>query len=87
MSDSDLKASRLTATGTVVGRRTRIRAIYNGNTAGSIVVRDGGASGTTVLTLALAANQSFEFPGRGILFGTDSHATLTTVNDITFLYE
>ena len=83
---ADLHATKLTATGTVVGRRTRIRGIYAG-AAGSIVLRDGGATGTTKLELTVGANTDYNLPGSGIVFDTDCHATLTTTSDVTFLYE
>ena len=83
MSDHNLTPVRLTATGTVWSGPTRIRYIANGATAGTIVLRDGGASGTTILTMAIGAYQTLDLPG-SIQFHTDCHATLTTVNNINF---
>lgn len=85
MSDHNVNATNLTSTGTVVADRTRIRAIYNGATAGTVVLKDGGASGTEKFTLAMAAGQGVELPG-SIVFATDCHATLTTTNSVTFVY-
>jgi len=85
VSDHDLTAVNLTSTGTVVAGRTRIRGIYNGSTGGTVVLKDGGASGTARFTLVMAAGQQCEFPG-SILFETDCHATLTTTTSITFIH-
>ena len=85
MSDQNLVAKTVTATGTVNAGRTRIRSIYNGATAGTVVLKDGGTGGTALFTLAMAAGQSCDFPG-SIEFATDCHATLTTTNSIVFMY-
>lgn len=84
---ADLHANQITGSASVVGRRTRLRSIYNGATAGTVEMKDGGSGGTSKLVLTVGANQDFDFPGGGILFETDCYATLTTTNDVTFLFE
>ncbi len=79
--DTDVKASTVAATGTVVSGRVRIRGLAwdNGNTGGAITIRDGGASGTTVLTFVAPGAAGFytiDVPSCGILCATDVHATL-----------
>lgn len=72
--------------------RARIKAIYivPAAGAGSVVFRDGGASGSTKLTVnTLAASSSpsyFLIPGEGLLFQTDIHATVTTVASVMVFY-
>ena len=85
MSDQNLTTKNLTATGTVVAGRTRIRSIYCGATAGTVELKDGGGSGTSKFLLAMAAGQTCDFPG-SVAFETDCHATLTTANSVTFVY-
>ena len=85
MSDENVQAKNLTSTGTVVAGRTRIRSIYNGATAGTVVLKDGGSGGTAKFTLAMASGQACDLPG-SIEFATDCHATLTTTNSVTFVY-
>ena len=85
MSDHNLNAKNLTATGTVVAGRTRIRSIYNGGTAGTVELKDGGTGGTSKFKLVMAAGQTCDLPG-SIEFATDCHATLTTANSVTFIY-
>jgi len=87
-----VNAVTLTATGTANGGRARLKGINYIGTAvvGSIVVRDGGASGTTVLDLATpGVVNSFDImiPTDGILCETDIHVTLTQVTSATFFYE
>ena len=85
MANENLNAKNLTATGTVVVGRTRIRSIYNGDTAGTVELKDGGAGGTSRFLLIMAKGQTCDLPG-SIEFATDCHATLTTTNSVTFIY-
>jgi len=85
MTDQNLTSKNLTATAAVNAGRTRIRSVYNGNTAGTVELKDGGSGGTTRFKLVMAAGQVCDFPG-SIEFATDCHATLTTANSVTFIY-
>lgn len=87
----DVKAERVSGTGTVVAYRTRVKgySIAHTASAGSITLRDGGGSGATRLiidTPAVAGSMHLEIPGEGILFETDVHATLTNVTGLTIYY-
>ena len=55
---SDVKSTRLTASGAIFGGRTRVKGIYivPSNSAGTVVIRDGGASGTVICTLDTKAD-------------------------------
>jgi hypothetical protein len=82
---TDVFASYLTATGTAVASRTRVRAVFLTGT-GTVVFRDGGASGTTRMTLNSTGTASVYIPDNGILFNTDVHATISGVTAMTTFY-
>lgn len=89
---TDVKASHVEATSTMVDGRTRVKGYQclSGGTAGDIIFRDGGASGTVRLQFNVPANTNNPFanliPGEGILFETDVHVTLPTAAKITVFY-
>lgn len=79
---TDIKSVYLASTGTLVSYRTRIKSlvVVSGVAAGSVILRDGGASGTIELQMdvaAGAATNTIYIPDDGILFETDVHATLS----------
>jgi hypothetical protein len=86
---TDIKAASLAASGTVFNQRTRVRglAVEPGALAGSVVLKDGGASGTSVMTFNTLANgQTFTIviPSDGVLFLTDVYAALTNTKVTVF---
>jgi hypothetical protein len=98
---SDVKATKpLEATGFFktqtdadVTFRARIKSIYAlcGSNAGSVVLRDGSASGPILLTLPTPAasgvgSVSFLVPDQGILAENGIHGTLTNTASITIFY-
>ena len=89
---TDVKASHVEATGTMVSGRVRVKGYQclSGGTAGDIILRDGGAGGTIRLQFNVPANTNNPFaniiPGEGILFTTDVHVTLPTAAKITVFY-
>ncbi len=89
---TDVLSSHIEATGTMVSGRTRIKGYQclSGGTAGDIIFRDGGASGTIRLQFNIPNNTNNPFsnliPGEGILFYTDVHVTLQTAAKITVFY-
>ena len=79
---TDVKANSLALSGTVFAGRTRVRGmiIEPSTGPGSVVLKDGGASGTTVLTINTTANgETFNalIPASGVVFSTDVYAVLT----------
>lgn len=96
----DVLASKpLTATGQIKDQndnnlgRTRIKSVYgvSGTNAGSVVFRDGGATGKVLMTMnSPTAVSSGTFwlpmPGEGILAETNVHATLTDVASVMIIY-
>ena len=90
-SSTDVLSARVTATGTVVPARTRLRGLLfvNTATAGSMIFRDGSASGPILLqidTPAQAGLRDYRLPGNGILFGTNVHVTLSNVTSLTVFH-
>ncbi len=91
MQQTDVKAVTLTATGSAVSGRQRVKGVYAvaSGTAGSIVLRDGGSGGTTRLDVAVPGTsddlQVF-IPGDGILFDASVHATITNATSVTIFY-
>jgi len=97
---TDVQASvPLTSTGqftnqtpTALGR-TRIKAVYivPTGTAGSVIFRNGGSGGTTVMTLNTVASATqptyLMFSGDGVLFSTNVHGTVTNVGSVTIFYD
>jgi hypothetical protein len=86
---SDVKATYLTATGTVFAGRSRIKAIhYQAGSSPSLVLKTGSTSGATQLTLAFANNtdDNVYIPDEGMLFSDGCYAVLTNITNITVFY-
>lgn len=74
--------------------RVRIKAIYaiNGTDPGSVVIREGGASGNIIATINTAASTTAGYtiipvPGEGILCKEGNlHGTITNTTSITLFY-
>ena len=72
--------------------RTRVKAVYivPSGTAGSIVFKNGGASGTTVMTLNTVASATqptyLLLPGEGVLFATNVYGDVTSIGSVTIFY-
>jgi hypothetical protein len=91
MMQTDVLSAHTEATGTLVASRTRVRAYHciSGGTAGDVIVRDGGASGTTLLQFNIGTGTqpiTMTIPGQGILFETNVHVTLPATAKITVFY-
>ena len=88
---TDVLAVHKETTGTVISGRNRLKGIIvtPGGTAGDVIFRDGGASGTVRLQFNVSTNQSafsVLVPGEGILYTTDIHVTLPAATKITVMY-
>ena len=92
MMQTDVLASHVEATGTMVTGRVRVKGYQclSGGTAGDIILRDGGSGGTIRLQFNVPANTNNPFanliPGEGIVFYTDVYVTLPTGAKITVFY-
>ena len=82
MAGHEVSAPRVTATGAVHAGPCRLRSVrYSGGTvAGTLVFKDGGASGTTVLTLDVKTDfeELVDIPGDGIRIETSLYLTIGT---------
>ena len=88
----DIQAATVTSTSTAVNKRARVKGLsyVTNGTAGSVVVKDGGSGGTTVLTLntpAVTDIYDLMIPDNGILCATNVHITVSNVTSVTVLYE
>jgi hypothetical protein len=88
----DIQAATVTATGVAVNKRARVKGLsyVTNGTAGSVVVRDGGAGGPIVLTLntpTVTDIYDLTIPDNGILCATNVHITVSNVTSVTVLYE
>ncbi len=86
---TDVRAVSLASSNTAYAGRARVRGmvIEPGTSAGSVVLKDGGSSGTTILTINTTANgETFNvvIPAEGVLFETDVYATLTNAKVTVF---
>lgn len=86
---TDVMAGDISVTGSVYGARTRVRGLLVSPTssAGSIVLKDGGASGTTIMTIPTAANGepfSVNIPANGVVFETNVYATVSNASAVVF---
>ena len=84
----DVKAVERTTTGTAYAASARIKGlVLSFATGGTVVIKDGGASGTTVFSYtapAAAGTVNVIIPGEGILCRTDIHVTLTDATATVF---
>ena len=89
---SDNKTTTVTASGAVFGGPSRVVGIYYvaSAVAGSVVIKDGGASGTTLATVATPASatatQYIDLSNAPIRCVTSSYATLTNVTSCMVVY-
>jgi hypothetical protein len=91
MMQTDVLSSHVEATGTIVSGRVRLKGYQciSGGTAGDIIFRDGGASGTIRLRFNIGTGTQpigLSIPGEGILFDTDIHVTLPGTAKVTVFY-
>jgi hypothetical protein len=94
MSFSNIKSVQKTSSDDAVSGRTRLLGVYftNTATASSIVLKDGGSSGTARLSLvtpASAGSQDLMIPDMGILFEDGIYITFGSaeVTSVTLLFE
>ncbi len=88
---TDVKAAHVEATGTMVSGRNRLKGYHciSGGTAGDVIFRNGGASGTVLLQFNIETGTqpiTMPIPGEGILFATSIHVTLPATAKITAFY-
>jgi hypothetical protein len=90
----DVKATHLSASGTIFAQRTRVKGFSICATAsqtGTLLLKDGGSSGTTRIEIDIPSNSNpnsfyVAIPQEGVLFTTDVYATLTNIASVTVFY-
>ena len=85
-------SGQFTDQGTTNLTRCRVKAVYivPTATAGSLILRDGGASSTikiTINTVASAIQPTYILiPGEGLVFQTAVYGTVSTLGSATIIY-
>ena len=94
MSASNIKSVQKTSSDDAVSGRTRLLGVYftNTATASSVILKDGGSSGTARLSLvtpASAGSQDLIIPDMGILFEDGIYIAFGSaeVTSVTLLFE
>ena len=90
----DVKSTHLNASGSIYAARARVKGFSicaTASSAGTLLLKDGGSSGTTLIEIDIPSNSnpnSFYVlvPGEGVLFGTNISATLTNIASVTVFY-
>lgn len=84
----DVKSSEVLVSGSVYGARARIKGVViSFASGGTVVLKDGGASGTTRFSYtapAAAGSVNVVVPGEGILCDNNIYATLTDATATVF---
>lgn len=94
MSASNIKSVQKTSSAAAVSGRTRLLGVYftNTATASSLILKDGGSSGTarlSMLTPASAGSQDLIIPDMGLLFEDGIYITFGSaeLTSVTLLFE
>jgi hypothetical protein len=90
----DVKSTHLNTSGSVYASRARVKGFSicaTASAAGTLILKDGGSSGTNLLEIDIPSNSnpnSFYVlvPGEGVLFSTNIYATLTNIASVTVFY-
>jgi hypothetical protein len=90
----DVKSVHLNASGSAYAGRARVKGFSicaTASTPGTLLLKDGGSGGTTLLEVDIPSNtnpNSFYtlVPGEGVLFSTSIYATLTGIASVTLYY-
>jgi hypothetical protein len=90
----DVKSTHLNASGSISNQPARIKGFSicaTASTAGTLLLKDGGSSGTTRVEIDIPSNSnpnSFYVlvPGEGVRFYTDIYATMTNIASVTVFY-
>ena len=88
---TDVKSATITESGSVFGGPARVKSFtFVGNgSAGSVVLKDGGDSGSALLTQAVpgvADMYQVLIPDTGVRFETDVYATVANVTSLMVFY-
>jgi hypothetical protein len=86
---TDVSAISLASSGDISAQRTRVRGLVvePGSSAGSVTIKDGGSSGTTLFTVnTVAGGETFSvlIPAEGVLCRTSAYAALSNAKVTAF---
>ena len=90
----DVKSEHINASGSVFAGRTRVKGFSicaTASTAGTLLLKDGGSGGTTLIEIDIPSNSNpnsfyVAIPQQGVLFQTSVYATLTNIASVTVFY-
>lgn len=90
----DVKSVHANASGSLVGYATRVKGFSicaTASTSGTLLLKDGGSSGTTLIEIDIPSNSNPNtfytlVPGEGVRFTTNVYATLTGIASVTVFY-
>lgn len=90
----DVKSKHLNASGSIFGGRTRIKGFSicaTASTAGTLLIKDGGSGGTTVIEIDIPSNSNpnsfyVAIPGDGVVCETSAYGSLTGIASVTVFY-
>ena len=90
----DVKSTHVNASGSIFGQPARIKGFAicaNASQLGTLVLKDGGSGGTSVIEIDIPSNSnpnSFYVlvPGEGVRCYTNIYATLTNLASVTVFY-
>ena len=90
----DVSSKHVNASGTIYAGRTRVKGFSicaTASAAGTLLLKDGGSSGTTLIEIDIPSNSNpnsfyVAIPQEGVLFETDVYATLTSIASVTVFY-
>ena len=92
---SDITATTVTADGVAVNNPTRLKSVYyiRTSTAGSLVLKNGGSGGSTLLTLTVPATEAGEdesntlsIPSDGLKFSDNIYVDVTNISSVTLFH-
>lgn len=90
----DVKSVHVNASGSAYAGRTRVKGFSicaTASSAGTLLLKDGGSSGTTLIEIDIPSNSNpnsfyVAIPQEGVLFSTNVYATLTNIASVTIFY-
>jgi len=94
MMQGDVSSKHLSASGTIYSQRTRVKGFSicaTASQAGTLLLKNGGSSGTTLIEIDIPSNSNpnsfyVAIPQQGVLFTTNVYATLTNIASVTVFY-
>ena len=90
----DVKSTHLNASGSIFAGRARVKGFSicaTASSAGTLLLKDGGSGGTTLIEIDIPSNSNpnsfyVAIPQEGVLFSTNVYATITNIASVTVFY-